>query len=216
MRIATVTLGLLAVNLLALEPCKAEDMPTPSTELQRARQQFIDNFQRIRLNTTPGDAMMLRILVESSRAQRGVEVGTATGYGSMLMGLGFEHTGGKLITVDIDPQMVQKARANLEKMQLTGTVTVVEGDALKVLPALEGSFDFLFLDAVKSDYMKYFKAMEPKMKPGSVIVADNVIRSAKAMQDYLQYVQSDPRYHTVIIRASDEKGDGMAITYKVK
>lgn len=182
----------------------------------QARRAFVDNFQRIGLNTTPGDAMMLRILVESSEAKRGVEVGTATGYGAIVMGLGFERTGGHLTTVDIDPDMVKAARGNLDKMQLSDTVTVVEGDALLVLPKLEGKFDFLFLDAVKSDYFKYFKAMEPKMEAGSVIVADNVIRSGKHMQDYLEYVQTDPRYHTVIIRASDEKGDGMAVTYKVK
>ena len=62
-------------------------------------------------------------------------------------------------------------------MELEKTVKVVEGDALEVLPQLEGEYDFVFIDAVKSDYLKYFKALEPKLMAGSVIVADNVIRS---------------------------------------
>ncbi len=186
------------------------------TDLAAARVKLLKQFQRIPINTTPGDAMFLRIMVESTRAQRGIEVGTATGYGAILMGLGFEKTGGHLTTIDIDPDMVEKATANLRKMKLLKTVTVVEGDALDVLPKLEGEYDFLFIDAAKQDYLKYFKAIESKMKPGSVIVADNVIRFAAAMPDFLDYVQKNPNYHTVIIKASEMKNDGMAVIYKVK
>ena len=59
-----------------------------------------------------------------------------------------------------------------------------------------------------------FHAMEPKMKAGSVIVADNVIKSERAMKDFLDYIQTSPDYDTVIIRASMEKGDGMSISFK--
>jgi predicted O-methyltransferase YrrM len=181
---------------------------------EAAREQFIRDFKRIGLNTTPGDALTLRILVQSTGAKRGVEVGSATGYGALQMGVGFERNGGHLITVDIDPDMVRATRDNLKKAGLEKTVTVIEGDALKVLPALEGEFDFVFLDALKSDYLKYLQALEPKLKPGALVVADNVIRSASQMRDYLDHVQDASRYETVIIRASDEKGDGMAISYK--
>jgi len=95
-------------------------------------------------------------------------------------------------------------------------VSVVEGDALKVLPTLEGEYDFIFIDAVKSDYLKYFQAIEPKLKPGAVIVADNVIKSANAMRDFLDLMANDPNYHMTIIRASELKSDGMAVIYKVK
>jgi len=187
-----------------------------SAELEQARAEFIKNFKRIGLNTTPGDAAFLRLMVELRQAKRGVEVGTATGYGAMLMGLGFERTGGQLITIEIDPAMAAAARKNFQAMQLEKTVTLIEGDALKVLPQLEGEFDFVFIDAVKSDYLKYFRAIEPKLKPGALIIADNAIQSAKAMRDYLEAVQNDPKYRTVIIRASDEKNDGMAVTLKLQ
>ena len=181
-----------------------------------ARKNFIKEFQRTGLNTTPEDAMLLRILVESRNAQRGIEVGSATGFGAINMGIAFERTGGHLYTLEIDPKMVKTCRENVEKMGLEKSVTCIEGDALKTLPALDGEFDFVFIDAVKKDYFKYFKLIEPKLKPGAVIVADNVIKSADAMKDYLDYIQTSPDYDTVIIRASEEKGDGMAITYKIK
>ncbi len=203
-----------AVRLAAEEPGAGN--PHVTNDLTETRRAFVEGFKRIGLNSTPGDAAMLRVLVESSRAKRGVEVGTATGYGAILMGLGFERTGGELITVDIDPKMVKTARENLEKAGLDKIVTVVEGDALEVLPRLEGKFDFVYLDAVKSDYLNYFKALEPKLEPGAVIVADNVIRSAKSMPDFFQAIADDSKYLSTTIRASEIKRDGMMVIYKLK
>jgi caffeoyl-CoA O-methyltransferase len=180
------------------------------------RKQFIDSFKRTSLNTTPEDAMMLRILVESSGAKRGVEVGTASGFGAINMGIAFERTGGHLWTHDINPKAIQDTQANLKKVGLENVVTCVEGDALQTLEKVEGPIDFVFIDALKRDYFKYLKILEPKLKPGAVVVADNVIVSAKEMKDYLDYVQGSPNYDTVIIRASLEKKDGMSISYKSK
>lgn len=192
-----------------------KDLTSP-TEILKLREQFIKDFHRIGLNTTPGDAMMLRILIQSCQAKRGIEVGTATGYGAIVMGVAFERTGGHLYTIDIDPKMVQTARENIEKMGLEKTVTVLEGDALKVMPGLEGKFDFLFIDALKQDYFKYFKAAAPMLKPGAVIVADNVIKFRDQMRDFLDFMENDPDYDFVTVICSEEKGDGMAVIYKVR
>ena len=180
------------------------------------RNEFIKSFRRTGLNTTPGDAMMLRILVESTGAKRGIEVGSASGFGAVNMGIAFERTGGHLYTLEIDPQSAKVCRDNLQKVGLENTVTCIEGDALKTLPTLEGEFDFIFIDALKQDYLKYLKLVEAKLKPGAVIVGDNVIRSARAMQDFLDYIHNSPDYDTVIIRASMEKKDGMSISYKIR
>lgn len=186
------------------------------TALNEARREFIANFKRSNLNTTPGDAMMLRILVASRKAKRGVEIGTATGYGAINMGVAFERNGGHLTTLEIDPKMAQACRENLKRVKLDKVVTCVEGDALKTIPTLKGPFDFVFIDAMKSDYMAYFKLLEPKLTAGAVVVADNVIRHKRAMQDYLTFMHESPDYETAVIRASEEKGDGMAISYKVR
>ena len=180
------------------------------------RNQFVKDFKRTGLNTTVGDAMMLRILVESARCKRGVEVGSATGFGAVNMGIAFERTGGHLYTLEIDPKMAKACRENLEKVGLEKTVTCIEGDALKTMPELKGKFDFVFIDALKQDYMKYFKLIEPKLKPGAIVVADNVIRFENSMKDFLDYIQTSPNYDTVIIRASMEKDDGMSISYKIE
>lgn len=193
--------------------CQAADDVATTPE---ARAQFIRDFRRTGLNTAPGDAMMLRILVRTHGSKRGVEVGAATGYGAINMGIAFEANGGTLETIDIDPNMVRASRENIRRMGLEKTVSVIEGDALKVLPALEGTYDFVFLDAVKRDYLRYFQALEPRLKPGALIVADNVIQSAAAMRDFLGFLENHPDYEMVTIRADDEKHDGMAIIYKLR
>jgi predicted O-methyltransferase YrrM len=189
----------------------AQDKSSP--EFRKA---FLQQFSRNGLSTAPEDAMMLRILIESAGAKRGVEVGVAAGFGSINMGIGFERTGGHLFSLEIDPKRAEDSRQNVAKVGLEKTVTVMQGDALQVIPTLKGEFDFIFIDANKPDYLKYLKAIEPKLKKGAVVVADNVIVSARAMADYLDYVQTSPNYDTVIIRASLEKKDGMAISYKIR
>lgn len=208
---------IMCVGLVSLSILLATALGMQSNKSKREfREQFINNFRRTGLNTTVGDAMMLRILVESSGAKRGIEVGSANGFGAINMGIAFERTGGHLFTLEIDPERVRECRENLKKVGLEDTVTCIEGDALKTLPTLRGQFDFVFIDALKSDYLNYFKIIEPKLVPGSVIVGDNVIRSANAMKDFLDYIQNSPDYDTVIIRASMEKNDGMSISYKIR
>jgi caffeoyl-CoA O-methyltransferase len=188
----------------------------PNNTSAEFRKQYLEKFPWTTANTTAGDAMMLRILVESRGAKNGVEVGTNTGYGAINMGIGFERTGGRLTSVEINPRMVAAARDHLAKVGLDKVVTVVQGDALKVLPTLEGQYDFVFLDALKPDYLKYLKALEPKLKPGATLVADNVIDYARQMADFLDYIQSSPLYDTVIIRASMQKNDGMLVAHKIR
>lgn len=206
---------ILCVGLIGLSAILAYSAEHNKTN-SKFREEFIKGFQRSSLNTTIGDAMMLRILVESMKAKRGIEVGSANGFGAINMGIGFERTGGHLYTLEISPNMVKECRENLLEVGLEKTVTCIQGDALETLPTLKGRFDFVFLDALKRDYLKYLKLIEPKLRSGAVIVADNVIRSAGAMQDFLDYIQKSPNYDTVIIRASMEKRDGMSISYKIK
>ncbi|MBM4019113.1 MAG: methyltransferase domain-containing protein [Planctomycetes bacterium] len=212
-RCGIVIAALAAAGIGAALAARSEEA-RPDITSEAFRNQFIKDFKHISLDTTAGDAMFLRIMVEASGAKRGIEVGAARAFGAINMGIAFERNGGRLWTVEIDPDMVKAARENLAAVGLEKTVTVVEGDALKVLGGMEGEYDFVFLDAVKSDYLKYLKLVEKKLKPGSVVVADNVIRSAKAVQDFLDYLQNSPDYDTVIIRASMEKNDGMSVSYK--
>ena len=180
------------------------------------REKVIAGIEKLGISTPPEDALFLRILVQTRNAQRGIEVGSAAGFGAVNMGIGFERTGGHLYTIDISPKMVARCRANVAKAGLSKTVTVIEGDALKVLPKLEGTYDFVFIDAVKRDYFKYFKAVEDKLKPGAVVVGHNAVHSANAMKDFLDYMKKSPDWEMVIVRACMPRRDGMAVCYKIR
>ena len=187
----------------------------PSGSSPEFRKAFLEKFPWTEMCTTAEDAMVLRILIESRGARRGVEVGGNVGYGGINMGIAFERTGGRLQSVEIDPGNVRTARKNLETVGLEKTVTVIEGDALKVLPTLDAGIDFVFIDALKPDYLKYFRSLEPKLVRGATVVADNVIVSARQMADFLGYVQSSANYDSVVVRASMHKNDGMLIAFKI-
>ena len=197
------------------------------SERQAFLEEYLEKFPWGQANSTPSDAMLLRIIVESRGAQRGVEVGTNTGFGALNMGMGFERTGGRLTTIEINPRAAEAARQHVQKAGLDKVVTVIQGDALKVLPTLEGPFDFVYLDALKPDYLKYLKLLEPKLKPGATIVADNAIDYAKQMADFLEYIESSPLYDTAVVRtykqssATQVEGrshgnDGMLVGYKIR
>jgi len=209
-RMIVLGLGLVLLGMVAAAPSSRPRDPAAD----QLRLEFVKDFNRGPLNVAPDDGVLLRLLIQGTNAQRALEVGSANGYSAIHMGIALERTGGHLTTIDIDPQMVKQCRDNLAKARLEQTVTVVEGDALKVLPELKGEFDFLFMDAVKSDNLKYFNAVKSKLKAGSLVVAHNAIMSAGEMRPFLEAIKNDPDYEMVIVRAGAAGRDGMAVCVK--
>src|SRR5262245_53019675 len=93
------------------------------------------------------DGRFLRVMISSARAQRALEIGAASGYSAIWIGLGLRETGGRLTTIEFDPARARMAEANIRRAGLVDVVTVVAGDAFTVIPGLPGDFDFVFLDA---------------------------------------------------------------------
>jgi len=95
-------------------------------------------------------------------------------------------------------------------------VTVIEGDAAAGAAPARGEFDFVFIDALKRDYLKYLQALEPKLKPGAVVVADNVIQSAREMRDFPRVCPDQPQVRDHHRPDLDGQNDGMAISYRLR
>jgi predicted O-methyltransferase YrrM len=122
-----------------------------------------------------------------------LEIGTLVGYSAVLMADNLPE-GGIVHTVEISPELAGVARANIARAGLSSKVTVHLGDALKVIPGLKLSFDMLFVDAAKDEYLRYLKLAEGKLRKGGVVFADNAGVFAREMQDYLDYVRNSGRY----------------------
>ena len=155
-----------------------------------------------------------RILVEQVRLHRPMrilEVGTFVGYSTILMAKELP-AGAEVIGIEIDEDEAEEARANIEAAQLESRVSVETGDALEVIPRLEGEFDMVFLDADKWEYLNYLRLVEDRLRPGSVVIADNARSSSRAMRDYLDHVRHSGLYTSEFIQGG---WDGVEVSVKL-
>ena len=159
------------------------------------------------------DGRFLRVMVTSSNATHALEIGGANGYSAIWIGLGLRQTHGHLTSIEYDPARAKVAAENIRKAGLSDVVTVVPGDAFQKIPTVAGDFDFVFLDAWKRDYKRFLDMVFPRLRPGGLFLAHNVVNKKSEMPDFLTAVQSDPRMFTAIVTPS---GEGMSVTMKAR
>lgn len=159
------------------------------------------------------DGRFLRLMIVSNASKRAVEIGGANGYSAIWIGLGLRETGGRLTSIEFDPQRAKLAADNVRKAGLSDIVTVMPGDAFAAIPKIDGDFDFVFLDAWKRDYKRFLDLLLPRLRPRGVFLAHNVVNKQAEMRDFLSAIRSDSRLLTSIVRPGDE---GMSVSVKVK
>lgn len=154
-----------------------------------------------------------KVLVDTIRRtkpKRVLEVGTLIGYSAILMGreLGKDAC---IITIEIHKDEAKQAKENIRKAKILPKVEVMIGDALKIIPELKDTFDFVFIDAEKTEYMDYLRLVEDKVHKGSVIVADNAGIFASRMIDFLRYVSTSEKCRSRYVPVG---ADGLEITVR--
>ena len=157
------------------------------------------------------DGRFLRVLIASSRARRALEIGGASGYSAIWMGLALRETGGRLVTIEYDPVRARELKENIRRAGLTDIVQVIAGDAFTEIPKVPDTFDFVFLDAWKKDYRKFFDLVYPRLDRGGLFVAHNVVNKKNEMGDFLEAVHTHPTMWTAIVSPS---GEGMSVSLK--
>lgn len=157
------------------------------------------------------DGRFLRVLVAATQAKQVLEIGSASGYSAIWMGLALRETGGRLVTLEYDPERAAEADANVREAGLSDVVRVIHGDAFKEIPLVEGDFDIVFLDAWKPDYKKFFDMVFPRVSAGGLFLAHNVINKKSEMGDFLQAIHTTPGAYTTIVSPGFE---GISMTYK--
>jgi predicted O-methyltransferase YrrM len=199
--------GLLTAGVTAQRP--AGEL-TPQV---RSILQSIKAGDKGQLAVSEEDGRFLRVLVATRGAKSILEIGAASGYSGIWLGLGARESGGRVAAIEFDPQRAAEAAANVRKAGLTDVVRVIHGDAFKEIPRLQGSFDLVFLDAWKPDYKKFFDVVYPRLTPGGLFVAHNVVNKKNEMEPFLKTIQTHPGLFTTIVSPS---GEGMSISYKVR
>jgi len=120
--------------------------------------------------------------------------------------------GSEIVTIEYDRDEAEQARANIARAELAAKIKVLVGDALEIIPTLEGFFDMVFLDAAKHQYFDYIRLVEDKLRSGGVVVADNVGFMSRSMRGYLDHVRDSGRYESTFLRSGS---DGIEISVKL-
>ena len=144
------------------------------------------------ISVTPSQGKLLNLLARAIGARRILELGTLGGYSTIWLARALP-AGGRVVTIESSPKHANVARGNLERAGVAPLVDLRVGAALDVLPLLSaeraGPFDFIFIDADKETYVEYFEWAVRLARPGTLIVADNVVRKGEVVNSDV----ADPR-----------------------
>jgi len=161
-------------------------------------------------NVDPLHGRLLRILAEATNAKQVVEIGASNGYSALWLCLGLRTTGGWLITHEIDPGRAALARENFKRAGVEDIVTLVLGDAHQTVSRLQGPIDLLFIDADKAGYLDYLNQLLPLVRPGGLILADNMSKPAPS-PEFLKAITTNPNLETIFLNM---ESTGISLTVK--
>jgi len=165
-------------------------------------------------NISHSSANFLNMLIKISNSKSVVEVGTSNGYSGIWLAKAlkkeFGGTGGKLTTIEYYEKRIVLALENFKKCQVDDIITVLQGSACEVLETIDFEIDFAFIDANKSEYVKYFDIISPKLKKGGIIAADNITSHPEKVASFVEKIQADSNYQVEIL----DLPAGMLLAYK--
>ncbi len=142
---------------------------------------------------------LLYAFVAPQTACEVLELGGSRGYSTIWLAAGVRLFGGRVVSLEHDPKKVDAWERNVEEAGLSEWAQLVEGDAFETLERIEDTFDVVFLDAEKDDYESLFALARPRLEPGGVVIADNVLSHADALAAYSAARQADPTLESVTV-----------------
>jgi caffeoyl-CoA O-methyltransferase len=200
----------------------AHDHTEPEADLYaRLREETYRVMDKPQMQVGLLEGRFLKMLVRLTGARNILEIGMFTGYSALMMAEALPDDG-RLITCEIDPKAESIARKYFAEGPHGKKIDIRMGPALATTKTLPGPFDLVFIDADKPNYCNYYEACFPLVKPGGLIVGDNVLWSGKvidpkdddtrAIVAFNQHVQNDPRVENVCLTVRD----GMMLAWKRK
>jgi predicted O-methyltransferase YrrM len=161
----------------------------------------------------PASARLIYNAALATRAKRILEVGTSAGYSTLWLGRAALENAGMLLSLEVKPDFAEMARENVESAGLGEYVSIETCDAVGFLPSVcdKANFDFVFLDAEKTEYMSYFNLIWPHVETRGSVFADNVISHSEALAGYVKHV----RDLTDAVTDTIKIGNGLEWTVKI-
>ena len=162
------------------------------------------------LNLEPASAQLISILVRASGVTRAVEIGTSNAYSTIWLAWSLAPAGGKIVSIDRNPDKHVLARENLRRANLLDRVELRTGDAAEIVRQLEGPFDLVFLDADRRNFPEQIQILLPKLSRKALVIADNVLSHPEEIAEYLKLISSLPDFQHTIVPV----GKGLSIAYR--
>jgi caffeoyl-CoA O-methyltransferase len=211
--IVTALAALLLLSVSVGTPhAQSKPAPAPDQNVSRLLAE-IKKKDTGQLAVSEEDGRFMRLMIATSGAKRALEIGGASGYSAIWIGMGLRQTGGQLVTIEYDPVRAKELAENVKRAGLSDIVQVVSGDAFQQIPKIPGTFDFVFLDAWKKDYKRFFEMVYPRLDTRGLFLAHNVVNKRNEMGDFLDVVLKHPALWTTIVSPS---GEGMSVSMRVK
>lgn len=179
-------------------------MQMSEEEWRRRRDEFM-------LSVGHDTGRLLNILAKGARARSILEVGSSYGYSTLWLAEAARKTGGTVFSLEINSSKQEYARAMIAKAGLDGQVEFFLGDAVKTIASLDGPFDFVLLDLWKDLYVSCFDLFYPKLKPGAIVVADNMLRPEDYLPEAMAY-RKHARSHSKIESVLLAVGSGIELS----
>ncbi|HEY8030573.1 MAG TPA: O-methyltransferase [Gaiellaceae bacterium] len=146
------------------------------------------------------EGAFLRFLVAMKQPQRVLEIGVFTGWSSIEMARALP-PGGTIVACDVNPETTAIAKRYAEEVGVEDRIDYRVGDAFETIESLDGSFDLVFIDAWKPDYVAYYEAVLPKLAENGIILADNTL--SEAVRPFNEHVMADDRVECVLVPIRD-------------
>ncbi len=169
------------------------------TILEQELLQKLEQTQEDFWNISRSSANFLNMLIKISCAKNVVEVGTSNGYSGIWLAKALQNTGGHLTTIEYYEKRIILAQENFQKCGVDDIITIKQGSACEVLETIDFEIDFAFIDANKGEYIKYFDIINPKLKKGGLIAADNITSHPQKVASFVEKIKNDPNYQVEIL-----------------
>ncbi len=189
--------------------------PANQSNLDEKVKKFLDShkYSWRDMNVAASDGKILYDLIIENNYTKCLEIGTSTGHSGIWMAWALSKTGGKLITIDIDEERYREAVENFKEAGVSEYIDARLADAHKLVPELQGPFDFVFCDADKYWLTNYIKAVLPKLEIGGCFAAHNVsdLNRTSGMAEFVRFIDNEPGLRTIYAPNSQA---GISISYK--
>ena len=174
-------------------------------ELEETQKQF--------WNVARSTGNFLNMLIKMNGCKRGLEIGTSNGYSGIWQAMAFKENGGELMTIEFYDKRQVVALENFKRCGVESVIDSRVGDACTILEYLPNDkmFDYVFIDASKPQYLKYFELIKPHVVKGGVICADNVTSHREKVQNFLDAIIADLDFQTEIL----DLPAGLSVSYKL-